>query len=167
MYIDDSSDTSIANHWTKDTHQTLTDGSRVYRRTRSTTPPMFMQEMFHRIKPIDMAHHRMKRQAAADRRFDPAKFQKAMDLQKAKRNSATAEVRSAAELKVLLFERCSVRLGSGVRTTRQATAAAMATVPTTADTNNEATAPIVVPQLTVNTEPANDLPNDSTAANVS
>ena len=128
---------------------------------------MFMQEMFHRIKPIDMAHHRMKKQVAADRRFDPAKFQKAMDLQKAKRNSATAEVRSAAELKVLLLERCSVRLGSGVRTTRQATAAAMATVPIQADTNNEVIAPIVVPQLTANTEPANDLPNDSTVANVS
>ena len=66
VYVDDSPDTSIANHWTRDVHQTLTDGSRVYHRTRSTSPPMFMQEMFHRIKPIDMAHHRMKKQIAAD-----------------------------------------------------------------------------------------------------
>ena len=110
LYINDSSDTSIPNYWTRDTPLINVDGSRVYTRERVHTPPPHVEEMFHRVKPINVVHHQMKRQISDQRRFDPKRFQKAMDLQKAKRNSSTAEVRSAAELKVLLHERCSVRL---------------------------------------------------------
>lgn len=110
MFVEEASDCSLSDHWTKDTAHVLASGDRVYTRVRVTTPPPLLQERYHRIKPVDLAHHRLKKQVTDQRRFDPAKFQKAMDLQKAKRNSSSAEVKSAGELKDLLRETCQVRL---------------------------------------------------------
>ena len=83
----------------------LIDGSKVYKRTRIQSPPLYLQEAYHRMYPVDQDRGRLKKLISNQRRMDPAKFQRAMALQEARRNSATAPVKSAAALKMTLREK--------------------------------------------------------------
>ena len=110
-FVNDS-DASIDDHWAKHKALISTDGSRVYERTRIPTPPLEVQEAYHRLKPVDDIVQGRKKQIRRQRRFDPVVYNRALKLAERRRRLTAAPVGSGAELQSILRRRFNLNVAA-------------------------------------------------------
>ena len=110
-FVSDS-DASIEDHWTRHEGKYNADGSKVYHRTRIPTPPLEVQEAYHRLKPVADIIQGRKQQIRQQRRLDPVVYARALKLAERRKRLAAAPVGSGAELQGLLRRRFNVNVAA-------------------------------------------------------